>query len=74
MLVLSQFTGAARELTEAITFNPFKPEDCAEAIKSALCLPAKERKERMQRMKTVIKENNIYRWSTKIINALLRLS
>ncbi|MBU1027235.1 MAG: trehalose-6-phosphate synthase [Candidatus Margulisbacteria bacterium] len=74
MLVLSQFTGAARELTEAITFNPFKPEDCASAIKSALSLPAKERKEKMQKMKAVIKENNIYRWSTKIINALLRLS
>ncbi|MEE8638420.1 MAG: trehalose-6-phosphate synthase, partial [Candidatus Margulisiibacteriota bacterium] len=74
MLVLSQFTGSARELTDAITFNPFKPEDCAEALKDALTLSEKERKERMQRMKAIVLENNIYRWSAKVIQALLRLS
>ena len=74
MLVLSKFTGAARELTDAITFNPFQPEDCAEALKLALSMPEKERKERMDRMKALVAENNIYRWSAKIIQALLRLS
>lgn len=74
MLVLSQFTGAARELPDAITFNPYQIEDCAEAIKQALTLPEKERKSRMKNMKAQVKENNIYRWSAKIIQALLRLS
>ncbi|KPJ69503.1 alpha,alpha-trehalose-phosphate synthase [candidate division WOR-1 bacterium DG_54_3] len=74
MLVLSQFTGAARELTDAITFNPFTPEECAEALKQALTLPEKERKNRMKKMKAAVAENNIYRWSAKIIQALLRLS
>ncbi|MBU0671483.1 MAG: trehalose-6-phosphate synthase, partial [Candidatus Margulisbacteria bacterium] len=74
MLVLSQFTGAARELTEAITFNPYQIEDCAEAIKQALTMPEEERKARMTKMKNLVSENNIYRWSAKIIQALLRLS
>jgi trehalose-6-phosphate synthase len=74
MLVLSQFTGAARELTDAVTFNPFTPEECAEALKQALALPEKERKNRMKRMKVIVSENNIYRWSAKIIQSLLRLS
>ena len=74
ILVLSQFTGAARELGDAITFNPYNYEDCAEAIKHALTLPEKERKSRMKKMKAAVRENNIYRWSAKIIQALLRLS
>jgi trehalose 6-phosphate synthase len=74
MLILSQFTGAARELGEAVTFNPFKPEDCAQAIQQALTMPEKERKSRMKKMKATVRDNNIYRWSAKIIQALLRLS
>jgi trehalose-6-phosphate synthase len=74
MLVLSQFTGAAQELPEAISFNPFQPESCAAAIKDALTLPEKERKRRMKKMKNTIHENNIYRWSAKIIQDLLELS
>jgi trehalose 6-phosphate synthase len=31
-LVLSQFTGAARELPEAIIVNPYDAEECAEAL------------------------------------------
>jgi trehalose 6-phosphate synthase len=74
MLVLSKFTGAARELSEALTFNPYNPEEFADTIKGALTLPEKERKTRMHKMKAIIKEANIYRWSAKIIQALLRLS
>lgn len=74
MLVLSKFTGAARELGDAISFNPFNPEESADSIKIALSLPEKERRERMSKMKSQVKENNIYRWSAKIIQALLRLS
>jgi len=74
MLVLSKFTGAARELTEAVTFNPYNPDECAEAIKQALTMPEEQRKTRMDKMKAEVAENNIYRWSAEIIQALLRLS
>ena len=74
MLVLSKFTGAAHELTDAVTFNPYNPEECAKAIKQALTMPEKERKSRMEKMKANVAENNIYHWSAEIIQALLRLS
>ena len=74
MLLLSQFAGSAKELTEAITFNPFNMEETADAIKEALTLPEKDRKERIDKMKAQVAENNIYHWAAKIIQALLRLS
>src|SRR5262249_24431756 len=42
VLILSQFTGAARELTDALLVNPFSIEECAEAIHQALKMPPKE--------------------------------
>lgn len=74
MLVLSQFAGAIRELNESISFNPYSPEECADAIKTALTLPKEERKERIKKMKAAVKDNNIYTWASKILQALLRLS
>ena len=73
MLVLSRFTGAYQELPQAININPYDPEETAEALKTALTLPKKERETRMQQMKETVKENNIYRWAAKIIQALLRI-
>ncbi len=74
MLTLSRFTGAARELTEAITFNPFDPEELADAIKQTISLPENERRSRMDKLKALVRENNIYAWSAKIIQSLLRLA
>ncbi len=74
MLVLSRFAGAARELTEAVSINPYNPEEVAEGIKTALTMPEKERKARMQKMKEIVREENIYSWAAKIIQALLRIS
>ncbi len=74
MLVLSKFTGAARELTDAIQMNPYNHDQVAEALKQALTMPEKERKERMGKMKTIVKDYNIYSWAANIIQALLRLT
>ena len=67
MLILSQFTGAARELTDAIIVNPYDIEQMADAIKTALEMPRKERLEKMNKMKGIIEENNVYRWASKFI-------
>ena len=40
VLILSQFTGAARELTDALLVNPYATDHFAEAIKEALEMPA----------------------------------
>src|SRR5580698_7862118 len=43
VLILSRFTGAARELNDALIVNPYDIEQMAEAIRIALELPAEER-------------------------------
>jgi trehalose 6-phosphate synthase len=72
MLILSQFTGAARELTDAILVNPYDCESFSDAIFQALSLSEDERKRRMVRLREIIKQNNIYRWAGKILSELLR--
>jgi len=72
-LILSQFTGAARELTDAIQFNPYAIEEFAEAIKTAVKMPIEEKKKRMENMRKVVAENNIYRWAGNIITELTAL-
>jgi trehalose 6-phosphate synthase len=72
MLVLSEFTGAARELTDALLVNPFAVEEMAEAMHRALEMPPPERRRRMQRMRSAVANNNVFRWAGKIVSALLR--
>ena len=73
VLILSQFTGAARELIDAVLFNPYAIEECADAIKTSIEMPIEEKKKRMENMRTVIDENNIYRWAANIITDLTSL-
>lgn len=73
VLVLSQFTGASRELSEALIVNPYDIEEMADAIKSALTMEASEKTERMSRMKTIVRERNVYRWAGKLIGELIRV-
>jgi trehalose-6-phosphate synthase len=72
VLILSSFAGASRELTDAIVVNPFSEEEGVNAILQALEMPPEERRKRMQKMRAVTAENNIYRWAGKIISALLK--
>jgi alpha,alpha-trehalose-phosphate synthase [UDP-forming] len=67
VLILSRFTGSARELLDALLVNPFDLEQCASAIYHALQMPALEKKRRMQRMRAVVAKNNVYRWAAKLI-------
>ena len=73
MLILSRFTGTARELTDAIIINPYDTEQAADAIKTALEMPRRERLERMNKMKEAVKKNNVYRWASKFILELSNL-
>jgi trehalose 6-phosphate synthase len=72
VLILSDFAGASRELTDAIVVNPFSEEESVEAIRQALEMPEEERRKRMRKMREVVAENNIYRWAGKIISVLLK--
>lgn len=70
-LILSRFTGTARELSDALQVNPYDLEGMASAIRQACIMEDAERRKRMQRMRVALASNNIYRWAGKIISALL---
>ncbi|WP_339033559.1 trehalose-6-phosphate synthase [Bradyrhizobium symbiodeficiens] len=73
VLVLSSFTGAAREMSEALIVNPYDTEEFAAAIKRAMTMPLDEQVERMKLMRQQVKENNVYRWAgTMLVDAARR--
>jgi trehalose-6-phosphate synthase len=69
-LILSRFTGASRELRDAIIVNPYDIEQLSDAIRMALEMDATERHRRMQRMRRNVKEHNVYRWAGNLITDL----
>ncbi|MGZ8473621.1 MAG: alpha,alpha-trehalose-phosphate synthase (UDP-forming) [Candidatus Deferrimicrobiaceae bacterium] len=73
VLILSQFTGASRELKDALIVNPYDIEQMADAIFLSLRMEPEERSERMGRMRANIREYNIYRWAGRLIGGLARL-
>src|SRR3984957_5098484 len=70
VLILSQFTGAARELRDALLVNPYDIDQTAEAIRTALEMEPEDKQFRVHRMRKVIKEHNIYRWAGNLITEL----
>jgi len=70
VLLLSIFTGASRELRDALIVNPYDTEEMADAIFRALEMDPREKRMRMQRMRRVVKDNNVYRWAANLIGDL----
>jgi trehalose 6-phosphate synthase len=73
VLVLSQFTGASRELRDALQVNPYDIEQLAETIRRGLEMTPEERQARMQRMRRTVKEHNVYRWAADLIAELAEI-
>jgi len=67
VLVLSQFTGAAHELHEALIVNPYHIEQTAEALYRALSMPDFEQRERMRSMRALVRDFNVYRWAGRML-------
>ncbi len=72
VLLLSQYTGAARELTDALLVNPYDTDQLADAMLQACRMPETERRQRMARMRAHVERHNIYEWGRKIFEELLR--
>lgn len=62
VLVLSQFAGAARELTAALIVNPLDLDDMADALALALRMLLEERQGRYREMMSLLRENNVSVW------------
>lgn len=73
VLILSQFTGASRELPEALIVNPYNIDQCAAALKLALEMPKNDQRNRMRSMRGLIQEYNVYRWAGRMLLDASRL-
>jgi trehalose 6-phosphate synthase len=73
VLVLSEFTGAARELTEALIVNPYDLESSSAALAAALTMPVDEQRDRMRSMRSLLVQFNVYRWAGKMLVDAARL-
>lgn len=71
VLILSQFTGAARELKGPILINPYSAEETSEAIHQALTMPHDEQRGRMSAMRTLVSDFNVYRWAAELVKAMV---
>jgi trehalose 6-phosphate synthase len=67
VLVLSSFTGASREMSEALIVNPYDEQEMANALDAALRMPASEQRERMRLMRQQVREQNVYRWAGRML-------
>ncbi|HZL98641.1 MAG TPA: trehalose-6-phosphate synthase [Planctomycetota bacterium] len=73
VLVLSQFTGAAGELSQALVVNPYDTEQMADAFAAALTMSASDQEARMRAMRQQVAEFNVYRWAGRMIDDAARL-
>lgn len=73
VLILSEFAGAAAELREAISVNPYDITGTATAIANALSMDPDERRIRMQAMRAHVRTHDVHRWATRFIDDLVQL-
>jgi trehalose-6-phosphate synthase len=72
VLVLSEMTGAAQELTDALIINPYDIDGFARAIQAAIDMPAEERRRRMRAMRRVVAGHDVFLWASDILEGLER--
>ena len=70
VLILSTFAGAALELTDALQVNPYDVQQVAGAILRALEMPDDEQAARIRRMRTTVKDHNVFRWAANLLSDL----
>lgn len=73
VLILSRFTGAARDLQDAIVVNPYDVRSTGDAIAQALEMEVDEIRDRMRRMRRSVRDHNIYWWAGMLIAELCDL-
>ena len=67
VLVLSQFAGAAYELTQALIVNPFNINQVSEALHRGLVMPPEQQRERMRALRETVKSCNVFRWAARML-------
>jgi trehalose 6-phosphate synthase/phosphatase len=70
VLILSEFAGAAEELTEALLVNPQSVSEISHALMTALTMPPAEQKKRNQMMQQKIIKHDISWWFNSFMKSL----
>jgi trehalose 6-phosphate synthase len=74
VLVLSERTGAHQQLEPGVlTISPLDIYGTAEAMHLALTMPAEERRERAQRLQSLVEQNDIVEWLHQQLRAIVQL-
>lgn len=72
VLILSEFAGAAEELTEALPVNPYDIDEMAARIKEAIEMPVEEKQKRFRRLRSKVETSNLDTWSDLFLGTLLK--
>jgi len=70
VLVLSEFAGAASELSEALRVNPYDVEQSADALVRALTMPEDERRARMAVLRGRVMRHDVHAWARSFVARL----
>jgi trehalose 6-phosphate synthase len=73
VLVLSEFTGAARELEAAVQVNPYAVDAFAQSLHGALIMPADEQRRRMRSMRERVGSHTVFDWAGALLQAAGRM-
>jgi trehalose-6-phosphate synthase len=73
VLILSQFAGASHQLRDALIVNPYDTEQVADAIRRSLEMDPDERRSRMRRMRSHVRDHNVYRWAGELVGDLAEI-
>jgi trehalose 6-phosphate synthase/phosphatase len=71
VLILSELTGAASELNEALLVNPTDLNEVAANIDTALTMPAIEQRSRISYMKKRLQDYDVFKWISEFLNTLV---
>jgi trehalose 6-phosphate synthase len=67
VLVLSEFTGAAGELGQALLINPHDIEGVKDAIMQAVGMEPREQARRMRLLRRRVLENDVNAWAKRFL-------
>jgi trehalose 6-phosphate synthase len=74
VLVLSERTGAYQQLEPGVlVISPLDIHGTAEAMHQALTMPAQERREKAERLRSLIESQDIVDWLNQQLNAIIKL-
>lgn len=70
VLVLSEFAGAAAQMSDALIVNPFSREEVADAIRRGLMMPMAERRRRWETLMHGVQKDDVEAWRDAFVSAL----